>query len=61
MLVPAGKEIGTGGDASASSFSSIFFFLVCSLFFSKRCLLCLPLTIPGHQAFLALSHDKAEL
>lgn len=26
MLVPAGKEVGTGDDASASSFSSLFFF-----------------------------------
>lgn len=25
MLVPAGKEMGTGDDASASSFSSFFF------------------------------------
>lgn len=32
MLVPAGKEMGTGDDASASSFSSIFFFP--SMFFT---------------------------
>lgn len=36
MLVPAGKEIGTGGDASASSFSSIFF---------SWCVLCFSLSV----------------
>lgn len=48
MLVPAGKEMGTGDDASACSFSSVFFF---SLLFSKHCLLCLFLTTPGHQGW----------
>lgn len=54
MLVLAGKEMGTGDDVSASSFSSIFFPLVCSLLFSKHCFLCLPLTMPGCQGWDSL-------
>lgn len=34
MLVPAGKEMGTGDDASASSFSSrVVFVFFCFFFF----------------------------
>lgn len=37
MLVPAGEEMGTGADASASFSSVVFFFLAFFFFCSSLC------------------------